>query len=1008
MGETIQKKLKSKVVHKHELEADWLKSTYLPEQGEWVVYDVEVDANGAVLELPEGRTAPYTYQRMKMGDGIHNVNELPFLNEAPKETWARMNYYCLLGLADEHYRAGMQFTDHSEKYGDVVFDVVNVTPTEVIIQTHDVINEPVFIGHFEEYADGWGTDYIVEAEISAGTPVEVYYREWYQDECTYESCEGLYVAHSDIPSGEYTWDELIEYLDDPLEWPDEYYDISAYVAYNWYVEDINIPPDEIDLVTRAALVRDEMSEDFQKNVGTGFVPEAINVGGKEYDEEWLNEDPENWLYVYTGRVWQYYYNSAYIRKYEDLRIKSKPWAVYDVECPYPYDSSEIPKWSPQGCDTYYIDYWATAIGVNGVVTQIWEPPTDPKPEDGYCWVAPAFRIGSGGETIYPEKDGNILTYNKFGEVADSGVSIDEMKSDILANKRNLQEIATITYTKNLFNKNDKRNTKIDSIYYESHPIFLDNDWSQPYCFSPPTNGGSIEVYCYNIKGEKTSTKAITKGYQGKYSTYFYSDDDEYFTVRYLYSQKDSFMVARNSLPASYTPYAKVALNADATINNNSLSSIVAATSQVPSIKQTAESAAKKTIDKISTIDTRHNNSAEQLTADENGIAWNDSFALQYGEEEHSGTILHRVPFVAGDNVSFDVEEDVVRISTAIPNEVYIGDGDMPEDAKIQIVVDESEWVDTANLDWAGIKQLCKINCVDSVLTVGDLIEDTYKGQPMTFRVVNLKPNEVVLQPTDLTEENVQIYDEYFGVRGTLSQDIPAGTRFLVWAHPTPDIELWNSYEIYTTTREHKAGEIFFFAEYSLGGSYRHENQYGLYIGNATDTIDAFEYINECEYYDRNEYEGGIVDGVNPADFGERYLDYDQNGYYNMCYSFSIDPSVFSPPENFSPEFAAVYSMSRTARPYELDLVGMEYSIEFDEREQYALQYYYRAELSEEDYPDNVPTHPVFEDIYSYWIDDSDDKYCGAAGNVVSGCIPQWDDLCAPWNGICNLYWIKGE
>ena len=1006
MGEVIEKRLKSKVVHKHELEVDWLKSTYTPEKGELIIYDIEVDIDGATLELPEGRENPYTWQRMKLGDGIHNVNELPFLNEAPKETWARMNYYCLLGLADEHYRAGMQFTDHSEKYGDVVFDVVNVTPTEVIIQTHDVIDDPVFIGWFEEYGEAWNTDYIVETEILAGTPVELFYREWYKGECTYEAQEGQYIAHSNIPSGEYDWWMLMEYLEEPEEWPDEYYDISVYIFQDWYTEDIDIPPDEIDLITRAALVRDEMSKDFQKNVGTGFIPEAINVGGKEYDEEWLDEDPENWLYVYTGRVWQYYYNSAYIRKKEDLRKKSKPWAIYDVECPYPDASSEIPEWSPQGCDTYYIDYWATVVDESGYATQMWEPSVSiAAPEDGYCWVAPAFRIGGGGATIYPEKDGNILTYNKFGEVADSGVSIDDMKSDILANKRSLQEIATITYTKNLFNKNDERNTKIDSTYYESHPILLDNNWSQPYCFSPPTNGGSIEVYCYNIKGEKTSTKTITKGYQGKYTEHFYSDD-EYFTVRYLYSQKDSFMVTRNSLPTSYIPYSKVALNENTTVNSVALSTVVSQASQVSSIKQIAEDAASKTIDKINTIDTHHNNSAEQLTADENGIAWNESFALQYGEEEHSGTILHRVPIVAGNNVSFDVEENVVRVNGV--EEVYIGDGDMPEDAKIQIVVDESEWIDMANLDWAGIKQLCKINSIDAVLTVGDLIEDTYKGQPMTFRVVNLKPNEVILQPTDITEESVQIYDKYFGVSSTLSQDIPVGTQFLVWVHPAPNIEQWNSYEIYTTTREHKAGEIFFFAEYSLGGAYRYENQYGLYIGNATDTIDTFEYINECEYYDRNEYEGGIVDGVNPADFGERYLDYDQNDYYNMCYSFSVDPSTFSPPENFSPEFAAVCSMSRTAKPYELDLVGMEYNIEFDEREQYALQYYYRAELSEEDYPDNVPTHPVFEDIYSYWIDDSDDEYRAVAGDVVYGCVPQWDDLHAPWNGICNLYWIKGE
>ena len=73
-----EKRLKGKVVHKHELEAHWLESSYVPEKGELVVYAAEVDKEGNVLELPEGRETPYTYPRMKLGDGVHNVNELEF------------------------------------------------------------------------------------------------------------------------------------------------------------------------------------------------------------------------------------------------------------------------------------------------------------------------------------------------------------------------------------------------------------------------------------------------------------------------------------------------------------------------------------------------------------------------------------------------------------------------------------------------------------------------------------------------------------------------------------------------------------------------------------------------------------------------------------------------------------------------------------------------------------------------------------------------------------------
>lgn len=79
MGE-IKKPVKAKVILKHELEANWLQSTYVPEQGEQVIYDREIDADGNILALPEGRTEPINYQRLKLGDGILNVNELPFIS----------------------------------------------------------------------------------------------------------------------------------------------------------------------------------------------------------------------------------------------------------------------------------------------------------------------------------------------------------------------------------------------------------------------------------------------------------------------------------------------------------------------------------------------------------------------------------------------------------------------------------------------------------------------------------------------------------------------------------------------------------------------------------------------------------------------------------------------------------------------------------------------------------------------------------------------------------------
>lgn len=63
MGEMKQKKLKAKVVHKHETESNWLLSDYVPDIGEVVFYDPD---------------ETHDYTRQKNGDGIKKVHELPF------------------------------------------------------------------------------------------------------------------------------------------------------------------------------------------------------------------------------------------------------------------------------------------------------------------------------------------------------------------------------------------------------------------------------------------------------------------------------------------------------------------------------------------------------------------------------------------------------------------------------------------------------------------------------------------------------------------------------------------------------------------------------------------------------------------------------------------------------------------------------------------------------------------------------------------------------------------
>lgn len=58
------KQFNSRIVHKHDTEANWNKATnFIPKQGEIIVYDI--DSN-------------YSYERFKIGDGVTKVTALPF------------------------------------------------------------------------------------------------------------------------------------------------------------------------------------------------------------------------------------------------------------------------------------------------------------------------------------------------------------------------------------------------------------------------------------------------------------------------------------------------------------------------------------------------------------------------------------------------------------------------------------------------------------------------------------------------------------------------------------------------------------------------------------------------------------------------------------------------------------------------------------------------------------------------------------------------------------------
>lgn len=76
------KTITGRLVQKHDIEAHWLLATnFVPMAGEIIIYDAEIDADGNTLDLPDGRTEAYTYERMKIGDGKTLVSDLPFVDD---------------------------------------------------------------------------------------------------------------------------------------------------------------------------------------------------------------------------------------------------------------------------------------------------------------------------------------------------------------------------------------------------------------------------------------------------------------------------------------------------------------------------------------------------------------------------------------------------------------------------------------------------------------------------------------------------------------------------------------------------------------------------------------------------------------------------------------------------------------------------------------------------------------------------------------------------------------
>ena len=62
------KEIPGRLILKHDIESNWKRAeTFVPKQGEIIIYDVDNN---------------YPYERIKIGDGVTNVNQLQFIHTA--------------------------------------------------------------------------------------------------------------------------------------------------------------------------------------------------------------------------------------------------------------------------------------------------------------------------------------------------------------------------------------------------------------------------------------------------------------------------------------------------------------------------------------------------------------------------------------------------------------------------------------------------------------------------------------------------------------------------------------------------------------------------------------------------------------------------------------------------------------------------------------------------------------------------------------------------------------
>ena len=122
-----EKNIQTRIQHKHDIEANWLKATnFIPKAGELIIYDVD---------------ATHTEPRLKIGNGTTIVNNLPFAGDNSNATDTKVTQNAAITTAGEYPVILGNTTSIAE-----ITDAVNKTSTLKYNPSTKVLTAPTFRG----------------------------------------------------------------------------------------------------------------------------------------------------------------------------------------------------------------------------------------------------------------------------------------------------------------------------------------------------------------------------------------------------------------------------------------------------------------------------------------------------------------------------------------------------------------------------------------------------------------------------------------------------------------------------------------------------------------------------------------------------------------------------------------------------------------------------------------------------------------------------------------------